>query len=77
VLEQELERLVEGDPSAEDDGQISRRRYLLRSLLDGIEAGDPRLAKLLLDRIWPEPRSMPGFPQHNVVIQFYRDDEMA
>ena len=53
VLEQEFERLVEGDPSLGDKGRITRRRRVVRALLDAIERGDARAAKLILDRIWP------------------------
>ncbi len=55
VLEQELERLVEGDPSLGDEGRITRRRRVVRALLDAIERGDARAAKAILDRIWPAP----------------------
>ena len=51
-----LERMVEGDPSVGDSGHISRRRRLVRSLLDSIERGDYRAAKPFLDRIWPQVR---------------------
>ena len=55
VLEQELERLVEGDPSLGDEGPITRRRRLVRALLTAVERGDVRAAKAILDRIWPAP----------------------
>jgi len=55
ILEQELEHLVEGDPSLGDEGRITRRRRLVRTLLAATERGDARAAKLLLDRIWPAP----------------------
>ena len=55
ILEQELERLVEGDPSLGDQGPISRRRRLVRVMLDAVERGDTRVAKLVLDRVWPVP----------------------
>lgn len=35
-LEQELDRLVEGDPGLGDEGRISRRLRLVRALLDAI-----------------------------------------
>ncbi len=54
LLEQELERMVDGDESLGDNGRISRRRRLVRSLLDSIERGDYRAAKPFLDRIWPQ-----------------------
>ena len=54
LLEQELERMVDGDPSLSDGVRISRRRRLVRSLLDSIERGDFRAAKPFLDRIWPQ-----------------------
>ena len=47
------ERLVEGDPSLGDGGRVSRRRRLVRALLEAIERGDARAAKPILDRIWP------------------------
>ena len=53
LLEQELERMVDGDASLGDEGRICRRRRLVRSLLDSIERGDYRAAKPFLDRIWP------------------------
>ncbi len=53
ILEQELDRLVEGDPSLGDEGRIPRRRRLVRALLDAIERGDGRAAKLIFDRILP------------------------
>ena len=40
ILEQELERLVDGDPKLGDGGRITRRRRLVRRLLDGVERGD-------------------------------------
>lgn len=55
ILEQELERLVEGDPSLGDEGRISRRRRLVRALLDAAESGDVRAARPILERIWPAP----------------------
>ena len=53
ILEQELDRLVEGDPSLGDEGRIPRRRRLVRALLDASERGDGRAAKLIFDRMWP------------------------
>jgi hypothetical protein len=53
ILEQELDRLVEGDPSLGDEGRIARRRRLVRALLDAIERGDGCAARLVFDRIWP------------------------
>ncbi len=53
-MEQELERMVDGDESLGDNGRICRRRRLVRSLLDSIERGDYRAAKPFLDRIWPQ-----------------------
>ena len=53
IVEQELDRLVEGNPSLGDEGRIPRRRRLVRALLDAIERGNGRAAKLILDRIWP------------------------
>ena len=52
ILEQELERLVDGDPRFDDSLRITRRRRLVRALLDLAELGDPRAARLLLDRVW-------------------------
>ena len=46
--------MVDGDESLGDNGRISRRRRLVRSLLDSIERGDYRAAKPFLDRIWPQ-----------------------
>ncbi len=70
VLEQELERLVEGDPSLGDDGRITRRRRVVRALLDAIERGDARAAKAILDRIWPAPATK---GQARAVIQLVVD----
>ena len=55
ILEQELERVVEGDPSLGEEGWISRRRRLERALLDAIERGDEWAARPVLDRIWRAP----------------------
>ena len=46
---------VEGDSNLGDEGRITRRRRLVRALLDAIERGDARAAKPILDRIWPAP----------------------
>ncbi len=65
ILEQELERLVDGDASLGDQGPITRRRRLVPAFLDSIEGGDARAAKLLLDRVWPAAkegiRTLPGW----------------
>ncbi len=53
IVEQELDRPVEGDTSLGDEGRIPRRRRLVRALLDAAERGDGRAAKPMLDRIWP------------------------
>ncbi len=53
VLEQELDRHVEGDSTLGDDGRISRRRRLVRALLAAVERGDPWAVRLAFDRIWP------------------------
>jgi hypothetical protein len=53
ILEQELDRLVEGDPNLGDAGRRPRRRRLARAMLDAIERGDGRAARLILDRICP------------------------
>ena len=45
VVQQELERLVAGDPGLGDEGPITRRRRLVRALLDAIERCDARAAK--------------------------------
>ena len=42
VVQQELERLVAGDPGLGDEGPITRRRRLVRALLDAIERCDAR-----------------------------------
>ena len=47
--------VAEGDPSLGDDGRITRRRRVVRALLDAIERGDARAPKAILDRIWPAP----------------------
>ncbi len=69
VLEQELERLVEGDASLGDEGPITRRRRLVRALLDAIERGDARAAKPILDRIWPAPATKED-PKPTVILRF-------
>ena len=48
--------MVDGDASLGDNGRISRRRRLVRSLLDALERGDTRVAKIFLDRIWPQAK---------------------
>ena len=53
-MEQELDRLMDGNPSLGDQGRICRRRRMVRALLDAIEGGDTRAAKLVLDRVWAE-----------------------
>ncbi len=72
ILEQELERLVEGDPSLGDEGRISRRTRIVRALLDAIEGGDARAAKLLLDRIWPAQPTKEQKPA--VILHFDAQD---
>ena len=74
ILEQELERLVEGDASLGDDGRISRRRRLVRTLLDAAERGDARAAKLLLDRVWPAAKEE---PKSAVILHFDAQDASA
>jgi hypothetical protein len=59
ILEQELDRLVEGDPSLGDGGRIPRWRRLVRAQLDATERGDARAARLVLDRIWPATKQEP------------------
>ncbi len=75
-MEQELDRLVEGDPTLGDDGRISRRRRLVRALLDATERGDGRAAKLLLDRVWPPPAAKVDSNQ-TVVLHFDAQDAEA
>lgn len=53
IVERELARKVDGDPSLGDRGRISRRTRLVRGMLDRVEAGDAKLTRLLLDRVWP------------------------
>ena len=74
ILEQELERLVEGDSSLGDDGRISRRRRLVRTLLDATERGDARAAKLLLDRVWPAAKDE---PKPALILHFDAQDREA
>lgn len=76
VFEQELERLVEGDPSVGDTGPISRRRKLVRTVLDTIEDGNLPAAKLLLERLWPVPKPEDA-PKPAVVIHFDAQDKDA
>ena len=73
ILEQELDRLVEGDPSLGDEGRISRRLRLVRALLDAIERGDARAAKPILDRIWPAPAAKED-PKPTVILRFDAQD---
>ncbi len=75
LLEQELERMVDGDESLGDNGRISRRRRLVRSLLDSIERGDYRAAKPFLDRIWPQVKEETG--GGGVVLLFDAQDRDA
>jgi len=67
IMDQELDRLVEGDPSLGDEGRIPRWRRLVRALLDAIERGDGRVARLVLDRIWPPAK------QPNADVRLYFD----
>lgn len=71
VLEQELERQVEGDPTLGDGGQISRRRRLVRALLTAAERGDPWAVRLAFERVWPSPKPADSEPQ----IRFVYLDE--
>ncbi len=59
IVEQELDRPVEGDPSLGDEGRIARRRRLARALLDAAERGDGRATRLVLDRTWPATKHEP------------------
>ncbi len=70
-MEQELDRLVESDPSLGDEGRISRRRRLVCALLGAIERGDARAAKPVLDRIWPAAK---GEPKPAVHLHFDAQD---
>ncbi len=72
VLEQELERLVEGDPALGDDARICRRRRLVRALLDAVERGDPWAIRLAFERIWPA-----GSTESTRVIELHFDAQDA
>ena len=71
VLEQELDRQVDGDPTLGDDGRISRRRRLVRALLAAVERGDTWAVRLAFDRIWPALKPEDEGPQ----IRFVYLDE--
>ena len=73
VLEQELARLVDGDPDVGDKRRISRRRRLVRTLLKATEDGDARAAKLLLDRVWPIP-STKDATKSDIILHFDAQD---
>jgi hypothetical protein len=45
----------------------------VRGLLDGVEQGDARAAKLLLDRIWPAPATREE-PKPAIVLRFDAQD---
>jgi hypothetical protein len=68
IMEQELDRLVEGDPSLGDEGRITRQRRLARALLDASERGNGRAAKLIFDRMWP-----PAKQEAKQTIELYFD----
>ncbi len=54
-----LQRAVNPRATLGDEGRITRRRRLVRALLDAIERGDGRAAKLIFDRIWPPAKQEP------------------
>lgn len=58
-MEQDLDRLVEGDSSFGDEGRMTRRWRLVRALLDAAEDGGIRAAKIILDRLWPATKQKP------------------
>ena len=72
VLEQELDRQVDGDLTLGDDGRISRRRRLVRALLAAVERGDPWAVRLAFERVWPEPKADGQGPDIRFV---YLDDQ--
>lgn len=72
VLEQELDRQVDGDPTLGDDGRISRRRRLVRALLAAVERGDPWAVRLAFERIWP---ALKGEGQGPDIRFVYLDDQ--
>lgn len=58
-MEQDLDRLVEGDSSLGDEGRMTRRWRLVRALLDAAEDGGIRAVKIILDRLWPATKQKP------------------
>ena len=73
VLEQELERQVDGDPTLGDDGRISRRRRLVRALLAAVERGDPWAVRLAFERVWPALKADDDGPQIRFVYLDQQD----
>lgn len=68
TIERELSKRVDGDPLKGDKGRISRRTRIARTFLDRVEAGDPRLTKLLLERLWRIPTEPPNLSSPIVVV---------
>jgi hypothetical protein len=75
VLEQELERQVDGDPTLGDDERISRRRRLVRALLAAVERGDPWAVRLAFERVWPALKADDDGPQIRFVYVDQQDTE--
>ena len=72
VLEQELDRQVQGDPTLGDDGHISRRRRIVRALLAAVERGDHWAVRLAFERVWPAIKSGEDDPRVHFV---YLDEQ--
>lgn len=76
IIERELARRVDGNPALGDRGRVSRRTRLARAILDRAEAGDGRLAKLVLERLWPAPVNGRDLTQPVVVLFDDQDREL-
>ncbi len=72
TIRRELNRRVAGDPNLDGNRRVTRRTRLARAILDRAEAGDARLATMILDRVWPVPAHEMS-PTQPVVVVF--DDQ--
>ncbi|MEZ4330898.1 MAG: DUF5681 domain-containing protein [Myxococcota bacterium] len=73
IFERELSRRVAGDPKLDGNRRISRRTRIVREILDRVEAGDARMVKIVVDRLWPVAEAEAGQTQQPIVIVF--DDQ--
>ncbi len=76
IWDQELERLVEGNPAYGDKERITRRRRLVRLFIEKAEGGDMRMAKLFLDRLLPVAEAQAS-ARPPIILHFDRQDANA